>query len=91
MGVGRRVHMFANLSRRDVAGLYRSARERNGWLVSTSLMESFGYSVAEALVCNLRVAGFELPAFRSFDNAELLNMVDIGSVSELAELVRKEN
>lgn len=88
MEVVDRVRLFSNLSRNSVANLYYAAREAGGWLVSTSMMESFGYSVAEALTCGLRVAAFELPAFEDFKRWDILHLIDIGSVSELASLIQ---
>lgn len=53
LGVAHRVRLLANLERPKMANLYRSAAKSGGWLVSTSLMESFGYAIVEALACGL--------------------------------------
>lgn len=87
MGVSSRIQMFSNLERSVVADLYRSARDMGGWYVSTSLMESFGYAVAEALTCGLRVAAFSLPPFESFRELGRLETVPIGSVRELSKVL----
>lgn len=91
MGLVGRVRVFSNLSRQAMANLYWTARDSGGWLVSTSLMESFGYSVAEALACGLRVAAFKLPAFEDFKIWDGLHLVDIGSVRGLSSLITGEN
>lgn len=88
MGVMDRISIHANLPQADLAKLYRWARDRNGWAVSTSLLESFGYFVAEAAACGLPVAAFHLPVWREHKAQELIHSVPIGSVHHLAELIR---
>lgn len=87
LNVANRVRVLSNLSRDIISDLYRSTRDRGGWLVSTSLMESFGYAVAEALACDLRVAAFELPPFHTFAEIGDLRLVPIGSVRSLSDTI----
>lgn len=87
MGVPDRIQLFLNLSQADLSKLYRCARDRNGWAVSTSLMESFGYSVAEATACGLRVAAFHLPVWREHPRQNLITVVPTGSVQDLTAAV----
>lgn len=90
-GVDPRVHLMMNVPQNKLADMYREARELGGALVSTSLMESFGYSVAEALACSLPVHAFELPVFSEVGEAnERLCQVDIGDIIGLAESVRAQ-
>ena len=90
-GVASRLTILSNMSQQFMGRLYRHAREHGGWLISTSLLESFGYSVAEALACGLRVAAFDLPALREHpDPNGLLRLADIGNVMELAAAVRDD-
>lgn len=87
MGVLDRVRIHLNLPQVELAELYRWARERGGFAVSTSVLESFGYFVAEATACGLRVAAFDLPVWDEHDRQHLIERVPIGSVRALAETV----
>lgn len=87
MGVSDRVQLFLNLAQGDLSALYRYARDRNGYAISTSLLESFGYSVAEATACGLRVAAFQLPVWREHPRQSLITTVPTGSVQDLASAV----
>lgn len=87
MGVLHRVRLFIDLPQSAMAELLSSTRQRRGWLMSTSLMESFGYSVAEALACGLRVAAFELPVWVNFERQDLLHRVTSGDVQGLAQAI----
>lgn len=91
MGVEDRVRLYLNLSQAQIAEAYRSVRDAGGWCVSTSLMESFGYSVAEATQCGLRVAAFELPVWDRYFGKEILVSVPAGSVQKLASVILEEN
>lgn len=83
-----RIHMLLNQPQTEMARLYRDAAAAGGVLVSTSLLESFGYTVAEALNCGLPVAAFDLPALREHDfPAAELKFADIGNVQELRNIV----
>lgn len=85
LGVSDRVKILSNVSPVMLANMFRSARKLRGYLVSTSLLESFGYSVAEALSCELRVRAFDLPVWREHpDFAELGESVAPGDVFSLA-------
>ncbi|MBF0580788.1 glycosyltransferase [Corynebacterium sp. ED61] len=87
MGVAHRCHILMDLQQQTVAEFYRSAAARGGWLISTSLMESFGYAVSEAISCGLRVAAFELPVWSRFEEEPKLVQVDAGSVVQMASAV----
>lgn len=88
MGVRDRVILYMNLAPTAVAQMYKSARLRGGWLVSTSLMESFGYSVREALACGLRVASFSLPVFTDLaENSGDAFFSPIGDVAALSKII----
>lgn len=87
MGVFDRVRILLNVPQPEMASLYRSVRDRKGWLVSTSLMESFGYIVAEATACGLRSAIFRLPAIEEHASSELTRSVPLGEVQYLREVI----
>lgn len=89
-GVRDRVHVYMNLFPAELGNLYRSAANKGGWFVSTSLMESFGYAVREAIECGLRVASFNLPAFEGLSSHHLYNGTPIGDVSAIAHMIKRE-
>ena len=87
-GVNDRVHLLMNVPQWKLGDFFRRARERGGALVSTSIMESFGYTVVEAIACALPVYAFGLEVFAEHSDPDgLLNTVDIGDVVALAELL----
>lgn len=83
-----RVQLLLNQPQSEMATIYQNAAAAGGALVSTSLLESFGYTVAEALECGLPVAAFDLPALRE-RTAEpgAIRFADIGDVQELRDAV----
>lgn len=88
LGVASRVSVLSNVSPAMLANIFRSARDMDGLLVSTSLLESFGYSVAEALACGLHVRAFDLPVWREHAKFDVLGeSVPSGDVRALAESV----
>lgn len=88
MGVSSRVRVFNDLQPAALARLFRTARRSEGALVSTSLQESFGYSVAEALACGLRVRVFDLPVWVEHGRfAALGTAVPAGDVRALANAI----
>lgn len=87
-GVSGRIRLLLNIPQKRLGELYREAAGLGGWLVSTSLQESFGYSIAEALATKLPVASFELPPFHEHeDPLNLLQLVDIGDVMSLRDVI----
>lgn len=91
MGVQQRIQLYLNLPQQDLASLYRWARDCSGLAVSTSLLESFGYFVAEANACGLPVVAFELPVWREHKRRELIESVPIGSVHHLVQAIRSKS
>ena len=87
MGVADRIRVYLNLPQAEVADLYRTARELEGWYVSTSLMESFGYSVAEARACGLRVGAFELPGWDIYADADHVERGDPGATCQMLKVI----
>lgn len=86
LGVRSRARVFMDLDPEDIASLYRSAAEHGGAFLSTSLMESFGYAVREALACGLRVVAYSLPVFKSVSNTNL-TLVPIGDVHGMSAAI----
>lgn len=84
-----RIQLLLNQPQIEMARIYREAAAAGGALVSTSLLESFGYTVAEALECGLPVAAFDLPALRERGASPgKIRFADIGDVQELRDAVR---
>lgn len=90
LGVEKRVRHFSNLPQPRIADVYRSARVRGGWHVSTSLAESFGYSTYEARACGLRTIAFDLPAWEPLIDDNLVRVVSIGDLHRMAELILED-
>lgn len=88
MGVSDRVELYLNQPQTEMAKLYRWAARQGGLAISTSLLESFGYFVAEATACELPVVAFDLPVWKEHLNKELISTVPIGSVTELVRLIK---
>lgn len=82
-GVADRITLFSNISQLEMARLLRGTRDSGGFLLSTSLMESFGYSVAEAVSTGTPVLAYDLPALREIPDPQgLITFVPIGSFEE---------
>lgn len=89
MGVRDRIQLYMNLSQVEMANLFRSARDRGGVYASTSLMESFGYAIAESLACGLPCVSFELPVLDLHRDRGQLSSVAVGDVEALAKRICK--
>lgn len=87
MGVRDRVQLYMNLSQLEIANLYRSARDRWGVYMSTSLMESFGYAIAESMECGLPCCAFDLPVLGLHQERGELVTVPVGDINALSESV----
>lgn len=80
-----RVRIMMNLAPEEIADLYRFARDSAGFFVSTSLGESFGYGVAEAMSTGLPVVAYDVGAIeeRAHDLGDL-SLVPVGDIHSLA-------
>lgn len=87
MGVRDRVQLYMNLSQPQISNLYRSARDRGGVYVSTSLMESFGYAIAESMECGLPCVAFQLPVLDIHSNRGKIYSVPVGDIQVMSELI----
>lgn len=90
MGVLERVELYLNQPQSEMAKLYRWAAMRGGRAISTSLLESFGYFVAEATECGLPAIAFDLPVWQEHPNKNLITSVPIGSVTALIRSVQDQ-
>ncbi|MCC3293009.1 glycosyltransferase family 4 protein [Arthrobacter sp. zg-Y411] len=57
-----KIRIVLNMSQSQIAEIYRYARSRGGLFCSTSLGESFGYGVAEALSSGLSTVSYDVGA-----------------------------
>lgn len=88
LGVEKRITVLLNLSQRDIAGIYRFARTRHGLFCSTSLGESFGYGVAEALASGLPSLAYDVGALRELEGGGAdFRLVPVGDVLGFAHLI----
>jgi len=87
MGVRDRVHLLMDLSPEEMANIYRSAAARAGVFISTSLMESFGYAIAESMKCGLPCVAFELPILSLHTGR--LSAVPIGDVAGMSRVIQE--
>lgn len=87
-GVFDRVELYLNQSQHEMAKLYRWAAQRGGLAISTSLLESFGYFVAESTACGLPVVAFDLPVWKEHENQDKISTVTVGSVTELVKVIQ---
>ncbi|MHB0834175.1 MAG: glycosyltransferase family 4 protein [Corynebacterium aurimucosum] len=87
MGVRDRIQFYMNLSQPEISTLYRSARDRGGVYVSTSLMESFGYAIAESMECGLPCVAFQLPVLDMHNDRGQLYSVPVGDIQAMSQLI----
>ncbi|WP_266063788.1 glycosyltransferase [Brucella intermedia] len=76
-GVEDRVKVYLNLSHEQVFSLYSSVSRHNGYYCSTSLNESFGFTVVEAATQKLRVVGYDVGAL-SEHQSNLITLFPVG-------------
>lgn len=89
-GMADRICLHLNLSQIQLAQLYTWTRDRGGLFVSTSLAESFGYGIAEALACGLPTVAYRVggvPEIPNFDTP--LSLLPVGDVYGLASAAKE--
>lgn len=86
LGVEGRIKVVLNVSQSDIANLYRFARIRHGLFCSTSLGESFGYGVAEAIAVGLPAIAYDVGALSELDDPGVdFRLVPVGDVRGFAQ------
>lgn len=91
LGVKNRVYTLVNVPQPGIAALFSMVKARNGYYVSTSLGESFGYGVQEALDSGVSTVAYDVGALseRSSQVTEATyDLVDVGSISEMSRAIR---
>ncbi|EJC61316.1 group 1 glycosyl transferase [Alcaligenes faecalis subsp. faecalis NCIB 8687] len=86
-GVSDRIRLFMNLSSEEMGRLCRQIKNCKGLYCSTSLGESFGYSVAECLSSGLSVVAYDVGAIGEFEN-DNLHLIDVGDMCEFANKIK---
>lgn len=86
-GVSDRIRLFMNLSSEEMGRLCQQIKHRKGLYCSTSLGESFGYSVAECLSSGLGVVAYDVGAIGEFEN-DNLHLIDVGDMYEFANKIK---
>ncbi|GAB6991492.1 glycosyltransferase family 4 protein [Paenibacillus pini] len=66
LGLENKVNIFPNVLHNEMPYYYSIIAESSGLLLSTSIMEGFGYAVAEALSCSCPVLSTDSDGVRSF-------------------------
>ncbi|MHA7244144.1 glycosyltransferase family 4 protein [Paeniglutamicibacter antarcticus] len=86
-----RVHIMMNLSQEEIAALYSYVSGKHGVFVSTSLGESFGYGVAEALACGLDTVAYDVGALAEREPLAgcAYSLVDVGDLSALRQEITR--
>lgn len=88
LGVDARLRVLLNLAQVQIAGMYRYAQVNGGFFCSTSLGESYGYGVAEALSAGLDSVAYDVGALGEL-NSEVANyhLVPVGDLHGFAERI----
>lgn len=87
-GLADRLQLFLNLSQHQLAELYTWVRDRGGAFVSTSLAESFGYSIGEALACGLPTAAYRVGGVPEVPtNGTPMHLVPVGDIYGMAQAI----
>lgn len=93
LGVRNRIKVLVNLPQTGIADLYNSARKMNGFFISTSLGESFGYGVQEALSTGLSTVAYRVGALAERTTSlkdTQFNLVDVGDIESMVAVVENK-
>ncbi len=90
LGVRERIKILVNLPQEGVADLYNAARKLGGFFVSTSLGESFGYGVQEALSSGLDTIAYHVGALgerKPLSESTKYILVDVGDITAMSRMI----
>lgn len=88
LGVADRIRILLNLGQAQIATIYRHARSHGGFFCSTSLGESFGYGVAEALSSGLDTVTYDVGALSELrSNKARCHLISVGDLHGFAERI----
>lgn len=92
-GISDRVSLVRNLSKEQMRDLYFSIKDNDGFHLSTSIDESFGYTVLESISIGVRTVAFGVGALLEH-KSPYLKLIPVGdnlaAVEEILEFERKE-
>ncbi|MBB5704644.1 glycosyltransferase involved in cell wall biosynthesis [Ochrobactrum daejeonense] len=89
----KRLSVLLNLSKRQIRSLYHSVREAGGVFLSTSVDESFGYTVAEAAALRLPTITFDVGALSEHDSPQIKFIPvgdNVGAKQEIVSLCARK-
>lgn len=91
-GVADRISLQYNVPQHELGSFYRN-HAHNGVFVSTSLRESFGLGVSEALACGMPVAAYRLPALEetTINHSNMIRFAELGEIFDLAQAITAFN
>lgn len=88
LGVDARIRVLLNLAQAQISEIYRHAQANGGFFCSTSLGESFGYGVAEALSAGLDSVAYDVGALGELSSVEAnYHLVPVGDLHGFAERI----
>lgn len=86
LGVKHKIRTLVNLPQSGIADIYNIARKQDGYFVSTSLGESFGYGIQEALATGLNTVAYRVGALSErtvpISNTRY-SLVDVGDIDAM--------
>lgn len=92
MRLEKRIRIFFNISQADMASLYRFSVRNKGFFCSTSLSESFGYGVLEAVLSGLPVVAYNVGALSEHLRHNFsIQFISPGDYCGFSEIIRESN
>lgn len=90
LGVRERIRILLNLSQPQIAEIYRFASAHQGIFCSTSLGESYGYGVAEALASGLDSVAYDVGALAELSSCSAgYDLIAVGDLHGFAESISR--
>lgn len=88
-GLQDRLKIYQDIPPKLIGDMFREGAADNGFFVSTSLRESFGYALHEAEACGLKAVAFDLPVIsehpRVRHNTRTVNLGDVYALAAAIE------
>lgn len=87
-GIEDRLDIIFNINHEQIRNLYAATKEHKGIVCSTSLFESFGYSILESQLAGLDVVAYNVGPIEEL-GGDKLHLIDIGDVNACVDKIRK--